>query len=75
MTSWIVVNNASGNGLAPVRHQAIAWTNGDVLTIGPLDTKIYENRIKIQHFSIKKVRLKMPSEMSSVGHFVQVLMR
>ena len=28
----------SGNGLAPVRYQAITWTNDDLLSIGPLGT-------------------------------------
>ena len=25
----------SDNGVAPVRHQTIIWTNADVLSIGP----------------------------------------
>ena len=29
---------ASGNGLSPVRCQAITWTNTDLLSIGPLGT-------------------------------------
>ena len=51
----------SGNGLLPVRHQAIIWTNADLLTIGPWRTKFSESLIEIWAFSIKKIHLKMLS--------------
>ena len=31
----------SDNGLSPGRRQAIMWTNGGILLIGPLETKFY----------------------------------
>ena len=36
------VNIGSGNGLSPDRHQAITWTNADLLSIGPLGTTFSE---------------------------------
>ena len=53
------VNIDSGNGLAPVRRQAITWTNADLLSIGPLGTNFSEILIEIHIFSVKKMRLKM----------------
>ena len=35
----ILVNIGSVNGLVLYKHQAIAWTNADVLTTGPLGLK------------------------------------
>ena len=58
----------SGNGLSPVRRQAITWTNVDLLSIGPLRTNFSEIRIKIEKFSC----MKMHSKISSAKcHFVQ----
>ena len=34
MTSDILVDTDSGNGLWPVGHQAITWTNADIVTFG-----------------------------------------
>ena len=51
----------SDNGLSPERRQAIIWTNDGVLLIGPLGTNFSEILIKIQTFSLKKIRLKMSS--------------
>ena len=51
----------SGNGLSPEQHQAIIWTNAGLLLIGPLGTHFNEILIKIQTFSLKKIRLKMSS--------------
>ena len=51
----------SDNGLAPERRQAIIWTNARILLIEPLGTNFGEISIKIQIFSLKKVRLKMSS--------------
>ena len=57
----ILVNIGSGNGLVPVRRQAITWINADLLTIRPLETNFSEILIKIQRFSFKKMHLKMSS--------------
>ena len=43
----------SGNGLSPGRHEAIMWTNAEILWIGPLGTNFSE--------IFKKMHLKMPS--------------
>ena len=42
MTSVILVNIGRGNGLSPVRHQAITWTNADLFLFGPLETNTGE---------------------------------
>ena len=42
----------SSNGLAPVRHQAITWTNAELMLIGPLAANLSEIRIKILDFSL-----------------------
>ena len=42
-------------------HQAIIWTNADLLLIGLLGTNFNEICIKILTFSFKKMRLKMLS--------------
>ena len=51
----------SDNGLSPDRRQAIISTNAGLLSIGPLRTYFCENLIKIQQFSLKKMRLKISS--------------
>ena len=51
----------SDNGLSPERRQVIIWTNAGMLLIGPLGTNFSEILIKIQTFSLKKIRLKMSS--------------
>ena len=51
----------SGNGLSPVRRQAITWTNADLLSIGPLETNYSETQIKIQKFSFMKMHFKISS--------------
>ena len=45
--NWVIIS--SGNGLSPVRRQAIAWANGDLLSIGPLGTNFSEIRTKNFH--------------------------
>ena len=40
----------SDNGLSPVRHQAITWTNADFWSIGHLGTNFNEIRIEIWNF-------------------------
>ena len=59
LVNWI--NTASGNGLSPVRCQAITWTNADLSSIGPLWTNFSEIWIKILTFSFNKKLLIMPS--------------
>ena len=51
----------SDNGLLPRRHQAIIWTNAEILLIRPLGTKFNEIFIKNHTFSFKKMHLKMLS--------------
>ena len=53
----------SDNGLLPGRHQAIIWTNDEILLIGPLGT-----HFRIHTFSLKKMYFEMSSEKS--GNFV-----
>ena len=45
----------------PGRRQAIIWTNGGILLIGPSGTNFSEIIIKIHKFSFKKMHLKMLS--------------
>ena len=40
-------------------HQAITWTNADLLSVGPLGTNFSEILIKIKKNSLKKINLKM----------------
>ena len=51
----------SDNGLLPGPHQAIIWTNGWILLIGPLGTNVNEIVIEIYIFPFKKMHLKMSS--------------
>ena len=53
------ISLGSGNGLSPVWHQAITWTNADLLSIRPLGRNVSETWIEIQNFSFKKMHLKM----------------
>ena len=50
--NWVIIG--SGNGSAPVWHQAITWTNADFLPIGPLGTNLIDICIKIQNFLSRK---------------------
>ena len=49
---WI--NTGSGNGLSPVRHQAITWTNAVLLSIRPTGTNFSEIWIKYETFHSRK---------------------
>ena len=51
----------SDNGLSPGRRQAIIWTNGGIMLIGPLGTNFSEILIEIYIFSFKKINLKVSS--------------
>ena len=55
--NWVSIG--SGNGLLPIRCQAITWTSADLLSIEPLWTNFSEIWIKIQNFSFIKMELKM----------------
>ena len=56
---WMCI--VPGNGLLPVRSQAITWTNADWLSIGPSWTNFSEILIEILAFSLRKMCLKMSS--------------
>ena len=66
--SWVNwVSIGSGNGLSPVRRQAITRTNVDILLIGLLETNFNEFLIDIHDFSFMKIHLKMSScEMAAI---------
>ena len=51
----------SDNGLLPGPHQAIIWTNADMLLIRPQGTYFNEILFEIQKFSFKKMCLNMSS--------------
>ena len=51
--NWIIID--SGNGLTPLRRQAIAWTNAELLSIKPSWTNFGQILIEIQIFSFKKM--------------------
>ena len=56
------------NGLLPDQHQAITWTNAEILLIGPLGTNFSEVLIKIHiHFHSRKCMMA-----SSHGSIFQV---
>ena len=57
--NWIITG--SGNGLSPVRRQAITRTNIGLLSIGLLGTNFSEIWIGILSFSFKNNYLKMSS--------------
>ena len=57
--TWVFIG--SGNGLLPVWHQAITYTNADLLSNRPLRTNFTEIWIKLQNFSWMKIHLQMPS--------------
>ena len=56
--TYICVTNLtiidSDNGLSPGRHQAIIWTHGGILLIGPLGTNFSKILIEIKNFSLMK---------------------
>ena len=45
--SYNLTNIGTGNGLSPVRRQAITWNNADLLSVGPLE-KTNLNEINIR---------------------------
>ena len=72
MRHWNLTIIGSDNGLSPGRHQAIIWTNGGILLIGPLGTHFNELLIKVQYFHSSKCVLKCSLE--SFVNFVSVSM-
>ena len=64
MLIWVgkLIIIGSDNGLSPDRRQAIIWTNGRLLSIGPLQTYFSENLIKLQQISLKKMHVKMSAK-------------
>ena len=52
MALWILVNIGSGNGLSPVRHQAITWTNVDLFTIEHFGANLVRNVLTITSKSL-----------------------
>ena len=63
--NWVSIG--SGNGLLPVRRQAITWTNAGLFSIGLLGTNFSEIPIWILVFSFKKMHLKLSSaEMAAI---------
>ena len=55
--TYIIIG--SHNGLLPVRHQAIIWSNALLLSTGPIWTKFSGIVFESQIFSFKKIYLKM----------------
>ena len=51
----IYVNIVSDSGLSPERHQAIIWTNADLLSIGPLVTGSNKHFTEITKYSLTKM--------------------
>ena len=51
----------SGNGLSPIRRQAIIRTNAAILSIRPQGTHFSEILFKIRKFSFKKMHFKISS--------------
>ena len=64
------VNIGSGNGLAPIRRQAIIYINAELVSIGALRTNFNEILIKVQFFhSLKHIWI---FRLRNGRHFVQV---
>ena len=57
--NWVIIGSV--NGLSPVRHQAITWTNAGLLSIELLGTYFSEIWIGILSFLFQKMQLKMSS--------------
>ena len=55
--NWVSIS--SGNGLSPVRRQAITWTYVGLLWIGLLGTNFSEIRMGILSLTFKKIHLKL----------------
>ena len=64
---WVGIG--SGNGLSPVRRQAITWTSADFLSTGPLRKHFSEIRINKYNFRLWKCIWKC--RLRNGGHFLQ----
>ena len=62
-----LVNIGSDNGLSPVQHQTIDWTNAGLLSIWPFRTNFNAISINIQTVSLKKINFKISLQNGS--HF------
>ena len=51
MSSQILVNIASGNGLSPILHQVITYNVCGILSIGPLESIYSEMWLKYNNFN------------------------
>ena len=70
ITLECVEKQSSGNGLSPVQHQAITWTNSGLLSVECLGTNLNEILIRILSFPFKKMHLNLSSsQMAAI--FVQ----
>ena len=58
----ILVNIGSDDGLLPVQHQAITWSNDALLLNQPIQKDFSEILIKTQNFTVKKMHLKVPAK-------------
>ena len=68
---WVSIG--SGNGLSPVRRQAITWTNAELISIVTLGTNFREIRIKnTKCFAFMQCGWKYPLRKGI--HFVQALL-
>ena len=56
---WIIIG--SDNGLSLIKHQAIIWTNYDILQIRPKATRFNEILFGIQKFSFKTMHFNISS--------------
>ena len=62
-----MISIGSSNGLPPVWHQAITWTNADLLSIRTLGTKSSEIWIEIENFHLWKYLFhKVVRELASI---------
>ena len=72
--NWVSIS--IGNGLPPVRHQVITWTNADWLSIGIPGTNFSEIWIGILSFLFRKLHLKLSSAkmaaILSMGWWVKI---
>ena len=62
----------SDDGLQPGRHQAIIWTNAEILWIGTLGLNFGESLDEIHIFSFKRMHRKC--RLQNSGHFVSASM-
>ena len=65
LVSWASIG--SGNGLLPVQHQAINWSNAQLLSIGALGTNLVEISMEIQNISFMEMHLKK-KRLENGGH-------